>query len=266
MRREVKRKLLICLFTALIVLSARDGICMNDEKFTGSSGHGITEQEARTLVYQFLKKEGDPNTRDYIESHLEMTGIREHPNLGEIYTFEGESGEFWVSRGRGTVIKYNAPTAFTVTEAEDYSKKFIRRHIKDFESRNFKLENSEADGQFWREEYREYPQGENEVAIFPNWISVTVSLERRAIHNFSYSDLRRIRYKQPGIDEKEARRIIMERFPEGEILEIELVEHTADGGRTWVTIWNALVSPDKGEELPDEIISIDADTGKDVPL
>ncbi|MFO7916309.1 MAG: hypothetical protein R6U43_11555 [Candidatus Krumholzibacteriales bacterium] len=239
---------------------------MNDEKTRGREGHGITEQEARTLVYQFLKREGDPNTRDYIESHLEMTGVREHPNLGEIFTFEGEPGEFWVSRGRGTVVKYNAPPAFTITEAEDFSRKFIPRHIPDFGSRNFKLESSGADGQFWREEWREYPQGENEVAIFPNWISVTVSLERRAIHNFNYSDLRRIRYKQPGIDEGKARRIIMERFPEGEIVEIELVEHTADGGRTWVTIWNAVVRPGEEEDLPHEIISIDADTGKDVPL
>lgn len=260
------RKGKLCILALMVLLIHRDGLSMNEMKGSGQGKGGITEQQARSLIYQFLKREGVPNTREDIESHLEMTGIREHPNLGELYTYDGEMGEFWVSRGRGTVVKYNAPAAFTITEAEEFSREFVLRHIPDFGSRNFRLENSEADGQFWREEWREYRSGEKEVSIFPNWISVTVNLERRSIHNFSFSDLRRIRYNQPAISEEKVRVMIMERFPEGKILELELIEHTADGGRTWVTIWNALVNPSAEEEVPAEIISIDADTGRDVPL
>jgi hypothetical protein len=266
MRAALEIRSAICIITAVFLLFHQDGICMSEENNSGHKGQGITEQQARALIYQFLKKEGDPNTRDFIESHLEMSGIREHPNLGQLYSFDGELGEFWVSRGRGTVVKYNAPPAFEVSDAEEFSRRFIRRHLPDFESRNFRLEGSEGDGQFWREEWREYPRGEKEVSIFPNWISITVSLEKRGAHNFSFSDLRRIRYNQPGIDEQKARGIIMERYPEGEILELELIEHTTDGGQSWITIWNALVSPGEGENIPDEIISIDADTGEEVPL
>jgi len=266
MMAEVRRILLIYMLAVIFVFLHQDGICMNEENNGGRKGHGISEEQARKLIYQFLKKEGNPNTRDYIESHLEISGIRKHPNLGEYYVLEGEPGEFWVSRARGNVIKYNAPPALTVTEAEGFSRAFISRHIPDFESRNFRLESSEAEGGLWREEWREYPAGKNEVSIFPNWISVTVSLEKRSIQNFNYSDLRRIRYNQPGVDEQEARRTIMDRFPEGEILELELIEHTGDGGQSWVTVWNVLVKPYREEETPDEIILIDADTGREVPL
>ncbi|MBD3179362.1 MAG: hypothetical protein GF417_07010 [Candidatus Latescibacteria bacterium] len=239
---------------------------MSEETGEEQKGSGITEQQARKLIYDFLKMEGDPNTRDYIEANLELTGMREHPNLGQLYSFDGELGEFWVSRERGKVVKYNGPPALTAAEAEDFAGRFIRRHIPDFESRNFRMESSEADGQFWREEWREYPQGKNEISIFPNWISISVNLEKRAVHNFSFSDLRRIRYNQPGIDEEKARRKVMEKFPDGKILEIELLEHTSDGGQNWVTIWNVVVSPGDDEDEPNEIISIDADTGTEVPL
>ncbi len=266
MKAERKYRFAIYLLAVIFVLLHQGGMCMNNENKGGKRGHGITEEQARNLIYDFLKKEGNPNTKDYIVSHLETAGIKDHPNLGELYMFIGELGEFWVSRHRGNVVNYNSPLRFTVTEAENFTVKFISRHVPDFDNRNFKRINSEADDQFWKEEWREEPKGEGEKSIFPNWISISINLEKRAVQNFSFSDLRRIRYKEPAINEQKAREIIMERFPEGAILELELVEHTSDGGVTWITIWNAFVRPHDEEDVPHEIISINADTGEEVPL
>lgn len=266
MKAERKYRFAIYLLAVIFVLSHGGGMCMNNENEGDGSGSGITEDQARNLIYDFLKKEGNPNTKDYIVSHLETAGIKDHPNLGKLHMFVGELGEFWVSRQRGNVVNYNSPLRLTITEAENFAVKFISRHVPDFDNRNFKLINSEADDQFWKEEWREEPKGEREKSIFPNWISITINLEKRAVQNFNFSDLRRIRYTDPAIDEKKAREIIMERFPMGAIMELELVEHTVDGGVTWVTIWNSFVKPDDKEDVQHEIISIDADTGEEVPL
>jgi len=239
---------------------------MNNENQGDARSTGITEDQARDRIYDFLKKEGNPKTKDYIMSNLETAGIKNHPNLGKLYMFNGELGEFWVSCQRGNVINYNSPQGFTITEAEDFTVKFIGMHVPDFDNRNFKRINSEADDHFWKEEWKEEPKGEKEKSVFPNWISININLEKRAVQNFNFSDLRRIRYTDPVIGEREAREIIKERFPEGTIMELELEEHTTDGGVTWTTIWNALVKPYDEEDVPDEIISIDADTGKEVPL
>jgi hypothetical protein len=239
---------------------------MENETSRGLPGQAVTEEQARDRIYEFLKKEGNPNTKDHIISCLESAGIKEHPNLGKLYMFTGALGEFWVSARRGMVINHNSPPAFTITEAKEYAGRFLRDHVPEFEKRNFIRVYEEADGIYWKEEWEEEPASSSEKSIFQNWITITVNLERRMIHNFNFSDLRRVRFTEPKIKEEEARAMIQQRFPEGEIIDLDLMEHTSDGGVTWITIWNAVVKPDDDEDTPNRIITINADTGENVPL
>lgn len=237
-----------------------------DNENDGRSEFGISEDIAKDKVYEFLKKEGNPGAKDQIIASLESGGTKTHPNLGEYYIFTGAMGEFWVSAAGGNVITYNAPPRFSITEAEDFVKRFFSSHVPEFSSRNFVQISSEAEDIFWKEEWREEPQNDREKSIFPNWIVITINLEKRSVNNFNFSDLRRIRFTEPTLNEAKARQKIRQRFPDGKILEIELMEHTSDGGRTWITIWNAIVQPYDDPEDPHEIITINADTGENVPL
>jgi hypothetical protein len=237
---------------------------MSNQDDGSGSGSAVSREEARDKIYTFLAREGCRHSKDTVIKNLDYTGINEHPDLGDLFMYDSPYGEFRVSARRGNVMMFNAPPRLNVEGAGELIREFLCRHIPEFEQRNFRLTDSYMEGSFWNEEYIEKP--EEGHSIFQNWISISIDMESRNIHNFSYTDLRHIRYVPPRIDEKKARELILQKYSDGEILELELMEHTDDGGMTWVTIWNALVSPLREKDVPDEIISINADTGEEVPL
>ncbi len=228
-------------------------------------GRTISREEARDRIYDFLAREGCRHSKETVVRKLEYTGVTQHPNLGDLFMFESPYGEFWLSAARGNLVTFNAPPRLKVDEAGEMIREFLGRHVPEFGRRNFRQTDSYMEEPYWKEEYLEKP-GRGEHSIFQNWISVAIDVESGQIHNFNYSDLRHIRYVPPKIGEEEARKAVMERYPEGEILELELMEHTSDGGVTWVTMWNALIRPSQDEDATNRIISIDADTGGDIPL
>lgn len=236
----------------------------NHDNGSGSGG-AISREEARDKIYNFLTQEGCRHSKDTIIKSLDYTGINEHPNLGDLFMYDSPYGEFWVSAKRGNLVTFNAPPRLEIDEAGKLIREFLCRNIPEFEQRNFQLTDSYVEEPFWKEEYVEKPKGK-EYSIFQNWISVAIDMESGNIHNFNYTDLRHIRYIPPRIDEKKARELILRKYTGGEIVELELMEHNSDGGVTWITIWNALVSPRREEDVPDEIVSINADTGEEVPL
>jgi len=265
MSLNLKYKSLILLIIFSLTILFEGGGCM-DNNDNQSFGNGISEDIAKDKVYEFLKKEGVSHPKDYVVANLESSGTKNHPNLGELLIFTGSLGEFWVTANRGNVITFNAPSGFTITEAEKYIGEYLGKHIPEFGLRSFVKIEAKAEGQLWIEEWREEPKDAKEKSIFPNWISISVNLVKRSVNNFNYSDLRRTRFTDPAINEASARTKILQRFPDGEILEIELMEHTGDGGLTWITIWNAVVQPYDDPDDPNELISINADTGENVPL
>jgi hypothetical protein len=223
------------------------------------------EAAARNRICDFLRAEGESRPREEVLGLLEGPVAKVHPNLGPLLVFTGALGEFWVSADGGHVITYSAPRRFTPTEAQEYAAAFLRRNIEDFEKRNYEQVHAEMDDPFWKEEWIERPRHPDEVSIFQNWALIQVNLDARKAHYFNASNLRLSRTAEPAMDEAAARKRILERFPEGIILELELLEHTTDGGVTTITIWQATVNPDGDPDTPRKLLSIDADTGEIVP-
>lgn len=229
--------------------------------------HGVENQENRMkqAVYDFLLKEGETRSEEDIFPLLEGPSTKRHPNLGQLLIYGGPLGEFWVCAATGKLFSFSAPERFSAPEAQEYAKGFLRRHVNDFESRNFKQIRAEMDDPFWEEEWVEEPRSSEEVSIFKNWIVLSVNLDTRRIHYFNSSDLRLVRSERVLINKQEAEKIIMENFPEGRIEELDLMEHTTNGGQTVITIWTATVNPDGDPESPLKIFSLNADTGEVVP-
>lgn len=215
--------------------------------------------ELRDSIYTFLQREGEERSRNEVFDLLEGPRAKKHPNLGALYVFDGSLGEFWVS-GRGNVVTYNAPDRMSVQEAQEYVKECLDRHVESFNDRNYELKDSNFSDPIWMEEWKEKP-AEDEVSIFENWATVQVNVETHKLHYFNRSDLRRVRTTEPSIAEETARKEILKRNPEHEIDRLRLTEHTADGGKTWRTIWYAVLQPED-VEAPQKPYSLDADTGE----
>jgi len=248
-----------------LLSTAQGGNNMNDNNTIDSSGYEFSETQARDRVCEFLETEGESKPRDEMRTILGSPSVDSHPNLGPYYVFNGELGEFWVSCNRGSLIAWFAPGRLTVSEAELLVKDFLKRHIPDFESRNFEQVYSQMDEPHWKEEWEEKPQRPQEQAIFENWATVTVDMESRRVTKFSCSDLRHTRTSPPKISEAEARQIILKQYPMAQFVSLNLMEDTVDGGENWRTIWYAVFVPERDEETPRKLMSIDADTGEIVP-
>lgn len=249
----------------VLILCLMPGCLMADSSKDSQAPDVIT---AKTRVYEFLKAEGESRTRDEVFDLLLGPDSITHPNLGPIFKFTGSLGEFWVSADRFTVINYNRPGPLKISEAKQVVKAFLANHIQNFEQRNFVQVDSYVEDPLWKEEWREKSQPPNELAIFENWVSIAVHLEARQVKNFNCSDLRHVRTLPPKVTETEVRQELLGEFPEGTIEELRLMEHTGDGGKTWVTIWHAVVQPvgDGDDDAPPrQIISVNADTGERVP-
>ncbi len=219
------------------------------------------DDQAKETVYDFLKSEGEMRSKEQIFSLLDGPTIEVHPNLGELHIYKGPLGEFWVCKESLKLFTYSSPERFTTDEAQEYAKNFLSRHIENFALRNFKPIKAEKDDPFWEEEWIEEPKHSEEISIFKNWIVLSVNLDTRRVHYFNSSNLRLVRTTPTNLNENAARQIIHEKFPEGEIDDLELMEHTTNGGKTSFTIWSATVRPDDDPETPLTIISINADTG-----
>ena len=220
---------------------------------------------AQERIYEFLRTEGEARSKEEVVALFEGPTSKEHPNLGSLHVYTGPLGEFWVSANSGDVIAYSAPKRFTPTEAQEYARAFLCRHIEDFEKRNYERVDAEMDDPFWKEEWIERLRPPGEVSIFQNWAVLYVNLDTRKVHYFNASNLRLVRRTQPKLDESAARRLILEHYPEGMFLDLELIEHTTDGGKSVITIWSATLKPDSDPDSPMTIYSINADTGEVVP-
>lgn len=216
----------------------------------------------KEAIYYYLQQQGENRSREWVFEQLEVSPSKHHPNLGPFYVFNGSLGEFWVS-SRAKVVNFSAPARMSAKEAQDYVLDFLKRHIDDFENRNYVQEDTEFTDPLWKETWNE-EQRESEVSIFENWATVQVNLETRRVHYASLSDLRHIRTTPPKLDEESARRLIIARNTSAIIEELDLVEHTNDGGQSWITIWNAVLVPGGDPSSPRRLYSIDADTGQKV--
>jgi hypothetical protein len=220
------------------------------------------ENHIKEAIYEFLVEEGETRSKAEIFSLLEGPTTRRHPNLGQLFIFESPLGEFWVCGATGKLFSFSAPERFSAAEAQDYVLNFLRRHIEDFENRRFKQIKAEMDDPFWEEEWLEEPRFDDEISIFKNWVVISVNLDTRRVHYFNSSNLRLVRKEKVALNELEASKMILDRFPEGKIEDLELMEHTTNGGQTVITIWSATVNPDGDPESPLQIVSLNADTGE----
>lgn len=214
-------------------------------------------------IYAFLQKEGEMREREWVIEKLEGPTTNQHPNLGLLCVYKGVLGEFWVST-RNNVVNFSAPEAMSVKEAQAYVSEFLARHIEDFHDRNFIQEDAERSDRLWKESWIEEPT-DDEISIFENWVNIQVNLDTRQIHYQNRSDLRHVRTTSPALDEAAARQAILSKNAHATIEELDLLEHTVDGGKTWVTVWNAVIVPGGDPESPRKLYSINADTGKVVP-
>lgn len=261
----VLKRLLI--WNSTIILALLPGLFAGCD-MAGSAQSNMTPEinTAKSRVYDFLKAEGESRTRDEVFELLLGPDTITHPNLGEVYKFKGSLGEFWVTANRYTVINYNRPGPLKISEAKLMVSEFLKKHIPDFEKRNFVQVDSYVEDPLWKEEWREKPQPPKEQAIFENWVTIAVHLEARQVKNFNCSDLRHVRVAEPKFTETQASEQLLKQFPGGSIETLRLMEHTGDGGKNWVTIWHAVVQPagDDDDELtpPRQVISLNADTGE----
>jgi hypothetical protein len=255
------KKFYLCLIVVILLTGAVTYTKYGDSEMNEQ----ISDSDARKRIYEFLKSTGETRPEEEILPKLQASAPKQHPNLGHLYVYKGPFGEFWVSCNNGDIITYSVPNRFTATEAQEYAKAFLNEQIEDFDKRNFVQVDAEMDDPLWEEEWIEKPQRPKEVSIFQNWAVIQVHLDTRRVHYFNASNLRLVRTTQPKINEQTARQIILRQFPEGEILELELMEHTTDGGKSVITIWNASIKPDDEEDTPMELLSINADTGDVVP-
>jgi len=222
-------------------------------------------QGPRAKIGEFLKKAGKLRDQKEVLAGLTGPAPKTHPNLGPLEVFKGPDGEFWVSKASGEIVTFSPPKRFTATEAQQYAKAFLERHVPDFAKRNFQQVSAEMQDPLWKEEWVEKPRPPKEVSVFPNWAVIQVNLDTRSVHYWNASNIRLVRTAPPKIDQEGAKKVIRGGFPEAEILKLELMEHTTDGGKTSVTIWNASFRPAADKDSPVKLLSINADTGKVVP-
>ena len=221
-------------------------------------------ESAFYAVLSYFEAEGDRLSREEFDNSIHNVTVDSHPNLGEYYVYETIYGEFWINIGKKQILKYSKPPRFTVPEAKEYVEKYLESHVPDFKDRNFVQERSELEEPYWIEEYTEKPRG-SEVSIFENWITISVNLDARGLQNFNFSDVRLVRQIPPKITESEVQNIIQQKYPQGQIKELHLMEYTTDGGKSSRTIWNATVLPDDDLESALDLITIDADSGEIIP-
>lgn len=222
----------------------------------------VSIQEA---IQGYFEREGAPLSREQFSKILRDIQADKHPNLGDYYVVTTTAGEFWVKTDKKKVIKYSAYPRFSVKEARQYAHEYLLRHINNFDIRNFVQDRAELDEPYWIEEYTEQPKQGRAVSIFENWISITVNLDSRSVQEFNASEISLVRTSYPAISEAEARKKILSGYPEGQIVELKLMEYTTDGGATSRTIWSASLTPDDDPLSPLQMLSIDADTGIEVP-
>jgi hypothetical protein len=215
-------------------------------------------------MLRFLAAQGVDVDRARLQASVESVSGEEHPNLGQYLAIKTKYGQFWIS-ARNKLIRYSARPRFTVGEARAYAAAFLRREVPDFERRNFVADRAEVEEPFWIEEYTEHPIAGSETAVFPNWLSLVVNLDARSVQSFDKSDLDLRRTRPPVISQARAREIVAGLYPASKVVEMPLMEFTSDGGATQRTIWSVTFVPDDDPDSPQQMISIDADTGETVP-
>lgn len=212
-----------------------------------------TEDKIKKAIYNFLKKEGEKRSEQEVYSLLSGPIIERHPHLGSIIIYKGKLGDFKVNSEHGYVLSYSMPDRLSLEEAKKLASDFISRHVEDFKFRNFEQEYAGLDEPYWKEEWLEKPRKPEEVSIFPNYISISVNLDAGSVSYFSASDLRLVRTKPVPINEERACAIVRNKYPDFNIIETDLVEHTYDNGKNVITIWTIGLEPKESEDTAFEM-------------
>lgn len=230
----------------------------------------INPLQAVSAATAFLISEGQRLSPKEIAEQLGAPGIQVHPDLGTLVSFRGELGTIWVSE-RDNVVYYSgnslgqADQPVSAAECWEIAKKMARKHVKDFEARNFIADQPNVDTTSFTIRWTEQLRPDTESAIFPNWVEVAVQIPSGRVTRFSASDLRLVRTSPPVISEAQARALIRKRFDKSAIEEIELLQQTADGGKTSYTIWTAMVMTLAPEGPVTVRVTLDADSGEIIP-
>lgn len=222
---------------------------------------------AQAAIAEFVRQEGRPLTMREAANILGKPSITQHPNLGPLRTYRSPLGTFWVSP-RGAVVYFAAPKPpqssrpLTLETARAFAEQKRELHLPDTRGSRFVLKSSKPSGDTVTYTW-EQKKLADEVAIFPNWVEITISLSGATLARLSTSDIFLVRRKPVKLDAAAAKAVIMKRFGKCAVDELELVELPAGEGT--VTVWTAVVLRVENEELQRERVQLNADTGEFLP-